>query len=172
MYNEQCNMAIVLAILGVVLIYYLFVKPPTKGTKWRARPSVSASSLNRREYFEPAEIQRQVEDKLKPVLDDKCAGNFIASNLLPKADPKFKQWSDLVPKGPLSGADMLLDPVKVIGYDTVGNHLKNASYDLRKEPPNPTQVVSPWINSTYGPDLMRKPLEDCVEHTMPKTRQH
>lgn len=109
----------------------------------------------------------------KQSIDDKCgSGNFLATNLLPKADPKFKEWGELAPKGPMTGADMLLDPVKVIGYDTVSNQLRNASYDLRKEPQCPTQAVSPWVNSTIGPDLMRKPLEDCRSWSLPSTRQH
>lgn len=157
------NMGLFVAILSAIVVVMFFVKPG--GGKARVRPSLSSSSLGRKEFFKPAEVA-------KKVIDDKCAGNFIASHLLPKADPKFKEWSDLIPSGPLSGADMLLDPVKVIGYDTVSNHLKNASYDLRKEPANPTTAVSPWINSTYGPDLMRKPLEDCTTWSMPNTKQH
>jgi hypothetical protein len=35
---------------------------------------------------------------------------------------------------------------------------------IRSEIPNPQNNVSPWLNSTLAPDLLRKPLEigeDC-----------
>jgi hypothetical protein len=38
------------------------------------------------------------------------------------------------------------------GVDTVGQSLKNPSYDLRGNIPNPKIVVSPWQNSSYDPD--------------------
>lgn len=46
-----------------------------------------------------------------------------------------------------------------IGVDTVGQSLRNANRQLRSEPPNPQVNVSPWQNTTIGPDLMRRPLE-------------
>ena len=46
----------------------------------------------------------------------------------------------------------------VIGINTVGESLKNASYDIRGTIPNPKFIVSPWNNSTYEPDFNLKPL--------------
>jgi len=46
----------------------------------------------------------------------------------------------------------------VIGVNTVGQSLKNASYDIRGTIPNPKFTVSPWNNSTYEPDFNLKPL--------------
>ena len=40
----------------------------------------------------------------------------------------------------------------VIGINTVGQSLKNASYDMRGTIANPKFTVSPWNNSTYEPD--------------------
>jgi len=45
------------------------------------------------------------------------------------------------------------------GIDTVAGTLRNANLQVRSEPPNPTAKVSPWMNSTIEPDLMRVPLE-------------
>ena len=45
------------------------------------------------------------------------------------------------------------------GINTVGNSLRNANLQLRSEPPNPQTAVSPWMNTTIEPDLMRTPLE-------------
>ena len=45
-----------------------------------------------------------------------------------------------------------------IGVNTVGQSLKNPSYDIRGTIPNPKYTVSPWNNSTYEADVNLKPL--------------
>ena len=50
-------------------------------------------------------------------------------------------------------------PQNIVGINTVGQSLKHPNYQLRSEPPNPDVVVSPWLNSSYGPDLTRRSLE-------------
>jgi hypothetical protein len=47
-----------------------------------------------------------------------------------------------------------------IGVNTVGQSLRNANRQIRAEPPNPQVNVSPWLNSTIGPDLDRRPLDN------------
>jgi hypothetical protein len=55
--------------------------------------------------------------------------------------------------------DTLINTDKyVIGINTVGQSLKNASYDIRGTIPNPKFSVSPWNNSTYEPDMNLKSL--------------
>ena len=51
-----------------------------------------------------------------------------------------------------------------VGINTIGQALKNPNYQLRSEPPNPQVMVSPWMQSSFGPDLTRRPLEiaNCV----------
>jgi hypothetical protein len=46
-----------------------------------------------------------------------------------------------------------------VGIDTVGQTLRNANRQIRSEPTNPQVPVSPFMNTTIAPDLMRKPLE-------------
>jgi len=46
----------------------------------------------------------------------------------------------------------------VIGINSVGQSLKNASYDIRGTIANPKFTVSPWNNSTYEPDYNIKAL--------------
>ena len=53
----------------------------------------------------------------------------------------------------------LLKAGQLSGIDTVGGTLRNSNLQLRSEPPNPRAQVSPWLNSTIEPDLMRVPLE-------------
>ena len=46
----------------------------------------------------------------------------------------------------------------VVGINTVGQSLKNASYDIRGAVNVPKYSVSPWNNSTIEPDYNIKPL--------------
>ena len=54
-----------------------------------------------------------------------------------------------------------LDPTKYAGVDTQGASLKNASWDIRRDPPIPRADVGPFLNSTIESDPYRKPLDDC-----------
>ena len=80
--------------------------------------------------------------------------------------------SELLPKGgnnefsklnPMGAGDLknvsLLKAGHHIGINTVGQSLRNANRQLRADPPNPQVNVSPWMNTTIGPDLPRRPLE-------------
>ena len=79
-------------------------------------------------------------------------------DLLPK--DANSQWGHLNPSG---GGGLehvnLLKAGYHTGIDTVGTVLRNANLQVRSEPPNPTTRVSPWMNTTIEPDLMRVPLE-------------
>ena len=71
-------------------------------------------------------------------------------------------WAQVVPAGQGSLTDQnFLTSGHHIGMNTVGNSLRNASHDLRSELPNPQAQVSPWNQTTIGPDLMRRPLDGC-----------
>ena len=70
------------------------------------------------------------------------------------------QWSKLNPNGNSELANVnLLKAGFYNGIDTIGSTLRNANLQVRSEPPNPTTTVSPWMQSTIEPDLMRVPLE-------------
>ena len=85
-----------------------------------------------------------------------------AEDLLPKEDSdSIKEVNTAKPHGEgiLQGVNYL-DAGFHVGVNTVGQSLKNANRQLRAEPPNPQVAVSPWQNSSIGPDLFRRPLED------------
>lgn len=90
-----------------------------------------------------------------------CNGGKTSSpgDLLPR-DDNSSQFAKL---NPLGNADFnnvsLLKAGYHLGINTVGSSLRNANLQLRSEPPNPTAQVSPWLQSTIEPDLMRAPLE-------------
>ncbi len=84
--------------------------------------------------------------------------SYDPSELLPK--DANSQWAQLNPAGNADFKNVnLLKAGHLIGIDTVGNTLRNANLQVRSEPPNPTTNVSPWLNTTISPDLMRRPLE-------------
>ena len=80
------------------------------------------------------------------------------SELLPK--DSNSQWAKLNPSG---GVDFnkvnLLKAGYNIGIDTVGSTMRNANLQTRSEPPNPTAVVSPWMNTSIEPNMLHAPLE-------------
>ena len=89
-------------------------------------------------------------------------GQFLSSNLLPKDDSKVAaDWGQFAPQD-LYGRNFL-DATKYFGVDTVGQTLRNASYDIRSTPPNPLRKISPWNQSTILPDTMRRAfnIDDC-----------
>ena len=79
--------------------------------------------------------------------------------LLPKGT-MGASWSATNPvgMGDLKGQNFL-QPGYHFGINTVGQTLRNANYDVRSDPPNPRQPVSPFLNSTIEPDLYRRQLE-------------
>lgn len=85
--------------------------------------------------------------------------NQLAPQELLPGDPNTK-WAQVNPQssGDIAGKNFL-NAGALIGVNTVGQSLRNASWDLRSEIPNPQVQVSPWNVSTISPDLVRKPLE-------------
>ena len=85
--------------------------------------------------------------------------NQLAPQELLPSDPNSK-WAQVNPQsaGDIAGKNFL-NAGSLIGVNTVGQSLRNASWDLRSEVPNPQVQVSPWSQSTISPDLARRPLE-------------
>jgi hypothetical protein len=80
------------------------------------------------------------------------------AELLPKDNNNV--WAQQNPMGPgsLKGKNFL-SAGSLIGVNTVGQSLRNASWDLRGTVPNPQVPVSIFNQSTIEPDTMRRPLE-------------
>ena len=85
-------------------------------------------------------------------------GALKAEQLLPLDNNT--QFSQLNPqgKGPLSGIS-LLNAGHHLGIDTKGSSMRNSNLQIRSEPTIPMTLVSPWMNSTIEPDVMRPILE-------------
>lgn len=93
-------------------------------------------------------------------LPPSCSRQAVVNpdELLPKDENS--QWAQLNPRGngELNNVN-LLQAGYLYGINTVGSSLRNANLQVRSEPPNPQAQVSPWLNTTIEPDLMRTPLE-------------
>lgn len=99
-------------------------------------------------------------DNMGVTLPSECYPKEVltSSDLLP-ADAN-SLWAQVTPSGQGSLGDQnFLTAGFHIGINTVGQSLRNANRQLRSEPPNPQMKVSPWLNTTIEPDLMRQPLE-------------
>jgi hypothetical protein len=99
-----------------------------------------------------------------------CSQNFsmgvgntsVASSLLPSPNVSSQEGFEDCNESFTNalGNQAMLSSSGQIGTDTVGS-LRNTNQSLRSEPPNPMMSVSPWLNSTIYPDLLRRPLEGC-----------
>jgi hypothetical protein len=84
---------------------------------------------------------------------------YDARDFLPKEDnPEWFDDDFSQAKYNLNNDKLINTDRYVIGINTVGQSLKNASYDIRGTIPNPKFTVSPWNNSTYEPDYNIKPM--------------
>lgn len=84
---------------------------------------------------------------------------LTAEDLLPK-DAANSKWAQLNPSGQGDVQDQnFLTAGYHVGVNTQGQSLRNANYQLRSEPANPQQAVSPWNIATIEPDVNRRALE-------------
>jgi len=145
------------------------------------RKSVPLSSplLNQKQskevhQFEPSDTQSHSGASLdnafeRPVADNTDTDvvdlkknnvkNYNAKDYLPKEinDDWFN--TDFSQAKYKMNDDKLINTDKyIIGINTVGQSLKNASYDIRGAVNVPKYTVSPWNNSTIEPDYNIKPL--------------
>ena len=122
------------------------------------------------EYISNDEVHRTVNygqqgANTQDMVNKSCYPQTILSSkdLLPgniQADiSKFtEEAKNNIGEGIMEGINYL-DAGFHIGVNTVGQSLRNSNKQLRSEPANPQVSVSPWLNTTIGADLDRRPLE-------------
>lgn len=81
---------------------------------------------------------------------------FKVDKLLPQEVPK--DWFEVMPEPIKVKNRHLINVTRPVGINTIGTSLKNPSYDIRGCPAAPKFVVSPWLQSSYEPDLNIKGL--------------
>ena len=173
--RQLCMILAILAFLAVVVFLYNNHKRLSFSTMTNA---YSNSQKDDTKETAPSQHQGHVEPALSGLLEQPigaAAGdvNTLTSNVPSSCmNQQVANPSDLLPSDPnrdfavgqptgqgeLSNIN-LLKAGQLSGIDTVGSSLRNANLQVRSEPPNPRSQVSPWLNSTIEPDLMRVPLE-------------
>tara|TARA_X000000950_G_C13909518_1_gene658402 strand:- start:3025 stop:3651 length:627 start_codon:yes stop_codon:yes gene_type:complete len=84
---------------------------------------------------------------------------FNSSDLLPKEVNQDWFESDFSnAQVNVNDDNLVVTDRYILGVNTVGQSLKNPSYDIRANPPCPKFGVSPWLQSTIEPDFNIKPL--------------
>ena len=116
---------------------------------------VNGSSLN--DAFAlpiPNGVQTDAVDFKKQNVD-----NYNARDFLPReVNDEWFETDFSLAKYQLNDDKLINTERYIIGINTVGQSLKNASWDIRGTISCPRTVVSPWNNSTYEPDFNLKPL--------------
>jgi len=104
----------------------------------------------------PANLTVIFQEKIFPACFP--SSQLTPDELLPNDECNL--WSKNNPQGsPDLSNRNFLQAGWATGVSTVGSTMRNANLQLRSDPPNPQKVVSPWMQTTIGPDLARKPLE-------------
>ena len=121
--------------------------------------NVQPSEPLKDEDYKPVEFSGQ-----KTQSDCFPKDRLTADDLLPK-NAANSRWAELNPAGQGDVKDQnFLQAGYHVGLNTTMGSMKNANLQFRSEMPNPKSIVSPWLNSTYEPDVSRRPLEigkDC-----------
>jgi len=85
--------------------------------------------------------------------------SFNAKDFLPKeVNDEWFETDFSLAKYQLNDDKLINTEKYIIGINTVGESLKNASHDLRGTIPNPKFITGPWNQSTIEPDFNLKPL--------------
>ena len=125
------------------------VVTPTKSTTSSKTTKSSKKAATPKVVKKVAKVSKKVVKK----------GTHNVSDYLPKDTAKSKKFGHTSFQHHKLPHKNLLPKIKSI--NTVGNQMKYATLDLRglgKGYHNPQTVVSPWMNTTASPDLMRRPL--------------
>lgn len=120
---------------------------------------VGPSEVDEASSYRPVDFENQ-----KVSSDCFPKDRLTADDLLPK-DAANAKWAQVNPAGQGDVRDQnFLTAGALIGIDTVGSSLRNATWDIRGEMPNP-KGVWPIHQSTISPNLLQKRLEtvgdDC-----------
>jgi len=150
---------LMLGVILVMLIYMLYeYNKPSENMDARYFSYVNEKENkdeNKQDIQESPTIYGDTLTPQKPTTT-KC-GNFISSDLLPKTSDVVEDKFQFAPN---KDVKLLIKPTtSLIGVNTQGGSLRNPNLDIRSSPSIEKKEVSPWLNSTIGPDLFRRPLE-------------
>lgn len=155
----KASPTVVIAVL-VLILFVLFVWNPVKkstSSGYDVMPAAPTASpvVTFETESEPTVVVPQMDMK-SPASTE---GWGVSTSMLPRELPSQEDFGNFSPDDIMKG-QTYLDPRAQIGIpETLGGVLRNASWDIRSEPPNPRTPVSIFNNSTIVPDLMRPQFE-------------
>ncbi len=149
------NPKVVIAVLVFALFFLFVVRPRSSGyapapllEPMNSSPSPIITYNTTPDAPQMFDVQPQTTE-----------GWGVSTSMLPREIPSQEDFGSFSPDDIMKG-QTYLDPRAQIGYpETIGGVLRNASWDLRSEPPNPRTPISIFNNSTIVPDLMRPQFE-------------
>jgi hypothetical protein len=151
------NPKVVVAVLVFVLFFLFVVRPRSSGyaqapllepMNSAPSPIITYNTVQEPSMAMDMDVQPQTSE-----------GWGVSTSMLPREIPSQEDFGSFSPDDIMKG-QTYLDPRAQIGYpETIGGVLRNASWDLRSEPPNPRTPISIFNNSTIVPDLMRPQFE-------------
>jgi hypothetical protein len=152
--NQNVNNFLAPAAKGELSDY--FVNPSTEVNVPTAT-KLTAGELN--PSHNPAVEGNAINYFGKQMANDLTQPNFNVADFLPKEVNTEWFQTDISNAQNEVDQGMLIDIAKFCqGVDTVGQSLKNPSYDIRGNIPCPKIVVSPFLNSSYDPDTSLRSL--------------
>jgi hypothetical protein len=154
-YNIQLFLGSVVLLL-LALYMYSNYKSKTAETHVPLHPaSVDGSSLL--EDSGDLSEYASVNDVSNTELPQSSTPTINPSELLPK--DTNKEWNELNPTSSTNVGDVNMLTPGPTHFMTMSKPLRNANLQLRSDPPVPQVPVSPWNNSTIGPDESRVTFE-------------
>jgi hypothetical protein len=132
------------------------------GSKTDFVPKLDNSTNNLSGYnaLETTNLAGVTNDEVDKIVNERAQKQleFNNTDLLPQEINKDWFESDFSNARIKIGNDNLINTDRyMVGINTVGQSLKNPSYDLRPSPPCPKVTISPWNQSTIEPDFNIKP---------------
>lgn len=148
------TLIIIGALVGLLILATVYYKDNNKVTDSFQDSSVQAAVQPAGSYVPQAAVPDNTN-----INNVGCfpKDNLTAADLLPK-NAANSQFSQIMPAGQGDvGSQNWLTAGYQIGMSS--SVLRNANMQLRSEPACPQIVVSPFLQTTIDPDLLRKPLE-------------
>jgi len=157
---------VIIIFAGLALLYALYTYSQKKslsfdGMEGGAHSHNVAQNVNVAPHDLNDAMQTHISDVQSSNVLPESAGApplIDPAELLPRDENS--EWAALNPmgSGDLQNVN-LLQSGHHLGINTVSSSLRNASYDIRGDVPNPQAPVGPWNQTTIQPDINRRPLE-------------
>ena len=130
-----------------------------------AQAMMSSSDKDSLEPFQNSSVATSAVATSAVASSANSSATLNAKELLPSDNSLFNNINPQINDSKINDQNLLIAGHH-IGVNTVGCSLRNANRGLRSDPPCPTTPVSPWMQTTICPDLLRKSLDPVPSPTL------